>query len=266
MPPSIIHSAIPLLFGWEHVCLSVSLAHGPADQWLDEPITGVLLLTDRGPILLDTGPSLVNIANESARSNGKGLAGTVQIATDSNDDPLEATLKKFSQVQVKDITAVILSHLHFDHAGGLHHFANKKIPITVQRAEHTFAFSPEATADLGYFADDYRHHNLNWQLVEGDTQLLPGLTMLLCPGHTPGNSSFLVHTKSGQNTLFAFDTADLQQNLDEEIGVGFSIRVPPTATAEPIKRIKKIAADHHAKIYPGHCPKTWPAIPHNPTP
>jgi N-acyl homoserine lactone hydrolase len=260
MQPSIIQSVTPLLFGWEHVSLSVSIADGPLDQWLDEPITGVLLLTDRGPILLDTGPSLANIEKEKSRSHGTGLAATVQIATDSPEDPLVATLHKYARITPQDIAAVALSHLHFDHAGGLHHFASRDVPIFVQQAEHDFAFSPDATPELGYFPDDYRNLHLQWHKIHGDAEILPGLQYLLSPGHTPGNSSFLISLKSGEKILFAFDTADLQRNLDEEIGVGFSVGIPAKQTALPIKRIKQIAATHNAKLYPGHCPTSWPPL------
>ncbi len=257
---SIIHSATPLLFGWEHVSLSVSIADGPADEWLDEPITGVLLQTDYGPILLDTGPSLTNIEKEKSRSGGKGLAGTVQIATDSQEDPLVATLHKYARISPRDIAGVVLSHLHFDHAGGLHHFAGRNIPIWVQEAEYDFAFSIDATAELGYFHDDYRNLHLQWHKIRGDQLVFPGLHYLFSPGHTPGNSSFLVTLKSGEKILFAFDTADLQRNLDEEIGVGFSIGIPAKETVHSIKRIKKIAQENHAPLYPGHCPTTWPPL------
>ncbi|KAL9068317.1 MAG: hypothetical protein Q9157_006540 [Trypethelium eluteriae] len=59
---------------------------------------------------------------------------------------------------VKDVTMVILGHLHIDHAGGLELFRGTKVPIYVHEAELKHAFYSVATgSDLGEYSEVPRH-------------------------------------------------------------------------------------------------------------
>ena len=60
--------------------------------------------------------------------------------------------------------------------------------------------------------------------------------------------------------ILAFDAADLQRNIDEEIAVGGFINCPPEQTVEAIRRLKAIAAQHGYRVVPGHDPVVWPAF------
>ena len=60
--------------------------------------------------------------------------------------------------------------------------------------------------------------------------------------------------------MFAFDAADLQENLDDELPVGTTVDVDPAATVESIRRLKAIAAERGYRVVPGHDPDAWPAI------
>ena len=42
---------------------------------------------------------------------------------------------------------------------------------------------------------DFDHPALRYRLIEGDTELVPGLTLLETSGHTPGHQSVLVHLR-----------------------------------------------------------------------
>lgn len=81
-----------------------------------------------------------------------------------------------------DLDGIIVSHLHFDHGGGLLHFPG--IPIYVQRTEWEAAQQPKYT--IPEFLD---LPDANWKLLEGDTDLAPGLGVFATPGHTPGHQS-----------------------------------------------------------------------------
>ena len=104
-----------------------------------------------------------------------------------------------------DIDAVILSHLHYDHAGCLFLFQGKD--FYVSRAEYEAANGENPPA--AYAPADYRVDG-NWHLLEGDGELFPGIEAVMLPGHTPGMMGLVVHLKSGpviltQDAVYAAD-------------------------------------------------------------
>ena len=222
---SCIRRVQPVIFGWQQTPESVSICGGSPTKLIREPDTGALLETDRGWVLLDTG-------------------SPPRMGTD------------LEPVELPPISIVALSHLQYDHAGGLHRFADGRTPIYVQRSEYEFA-TTSATEAQAYYRADYTVPDLNWQFLDGDAEILPGLRALFTPGHTPGHQSFLVELSSGRQLIFAFDAADLEENIDREIGVGEAIGVTPAETVSAIRRLKKLGAP----IIPGHDPGVWRALP-----
>lgn len=67
----------------------------------------------------------------------------------SPDQELDVAIAKTGH-SIKDIKAVIMGHLHLDHAGGLHHFKDSEVPIYVHEEELKHAWYSVATkTDLG---------------------------------------------------------------------------------------------------------------------
>jgi glyoxylase-like metal-dependent hydrolase (beta-lactamase superfamily II) len=60
--------------------------------------------------------------------------------------------------------------------------------------------------------------------------------------------------------VFAFDAADLTENIEHELAVGGFIDVEPEATVEQIRKLKAIAAARGYQLIPGHDPVVWPAL------
>lgn len=60
--------------------------------------------------------------------------------------------------------------------------------------------------------------------------------------------------------MFAFDAADLTENIEHERPIGASIGVDPETTVEPIRRLKRIAAERGYELIPGHDPVVWPEL------
>ena len=83
-----------------------------------------------------------------------------------------------------DITAVIVSHLHFDHCGQLNLIA---APVYLQAEEHEAAQSPGYTVpDWAAIPED------RLRLVRGDEEIAEGIGLLSTPGHTPGHQSVVI--------------------------------------------------------------------------
>ena len=69
---------------------------------------------------------------------------------------------------------------------------------------------------------------------------------VLTAGHTPGHQSFVVDLDAsvgGGGIVFAFDAADLTQNIDDELAVGGFINVEPGETVVQIRKLKRLAAE-----------------------
>ena len=92
-----------------------------------------------------------------------------------------------------DIDLVINTHLHFDHCGQNAVF--KHAPFYVQRAELDRAQreSPELYDWFGFM-------DARFELLDGDTEILPGLSVITTPGHTAGHQCVVVQSADGRPT------------------------------------------------------------------
>ncbi len=95
----------------------------------------------------------------------------------------------------------------------------------------------------------------------------PGLWAEPTYGHTPGHQSFVVTLSDAaadeygvHGFVFAFDAADLRENIDDELPVGGFIDCAPEQTVEAIRRLKAIAEEKGYRLVPGHDPVVWPAF------
>ena len=260
-----VRRIIPLILGWEELPKSFSVYGSDPTIRLREPVPGLLLELDGGWMLLDTGfnPSLIRDPLLYQRFHGKNK-NIAAFLPPGDGDPLEDAMEEVG-LAIEDVTVVALSHLHNDHAGGVRHFANRDVAVHVQKRELEYGLGAEHPHQErhGMFRIDYDDPAIGWSIADGDQEIAPGVTAILTAGHTPGHQSFVVdvdESMGGGGFVFAFDAADLQENIDDEIPVGGTIGVPPEATLEPILRLKAIAAEKGYRMVPGHDPDVWPAL------
>jgi N-acyl homoserine lactone hydrolase len=93
-----------------------------------------------------------------------------------------------------DITMVINTHLHFDHCGQNAVF--KHAAFHVQRAELDRA-RRESRDLAGWF--DFA--GARFELLDGDTEIVPGLSVIATPGHTNGHQSVVIQGAGGEDLL-----------------------------------------------------------------
>ena len=99
-----------------------------------------------------------------------------------------------------DIGLVVNTHLHFDHCG-----QNAVFPHAacyVQRAEVDRA--KRESPDL---YDWFGFANARFELLDGDAEILPGLSVIATPGHTAGHQCVLVDTDGGAPDVLIGDAA-----------------------------------------------------------
>jgi N-acyl homoserine lactone hydrolase len=260
MSSTSVRRVIPLIVGWERLPKSFSVHGDRSGATLIEPVPVVLLDTDDGWTLLDTG---VNVAIVNDRPLYERLHGRnhdiVPILPDVDGEPLEHALAAHG-VSLADISRIYLSHLHNDHAGGLRLF-ERSVPVWVQRRELEYGLADHPFPERhGMFRIDFDDPEIDWRLVDGDTELAPGIRAVLTPGHTPGHQSFVIDLPDGSGYVFAFDAGDLTENFERELAVGGFVHCEAEDTIAPIRRLNTIAADSGYRLIPGHDPVVWPAL------
>jgi len=100
----------------------------------------------------------------------------------------------------EDIDIIITSHLHHDHIGN--HFKCKNAEVYAQVEEWAFARSPHPL-QAQYYPKDLMDQigNMKLRLINGDHELVPGITILHTPGHTPGTQSVCIDTRDGKTVI-----------------------------------------------------------------
>ena len=99
----------------------------------------------------------------------------------------------------EDVDLVIQTHLHNDHCENTNKCTNAR--VVVQKAEYEFALNPHPL-DHRYFPDLLE--DLNLEIIEGDREIVPGIEVLLTPGHTPGGQSVSINTSAGRAIITGF--------------------------------------------------------------
>lgn len=263
---------VPLLLGWEVVPRSVSVRGAPGDELLIEPVPGVLVEADTGWVLLDTGfdPALVRDADLRQRFYRANIR---PVLPNGVDDPLVEACNA-AGVALNDITLVALSHLHYDHAGGLGHFATRNVRVAVQRAELDFALNAQQhwLETNGILLGSFDPATIDWWLLDGDAELADGLQAISTPGHTPGHQSFLIEAPGSLRDAtasqvaaplglaLAFDAADLAENLEHELPPGVLVGGSAATAVQSIQKLKSLAKSRGLRLVPGHDPKAWPVL------
>lgn len=119
-------------------------------------------------------------------------------AIDQSGGPLPKRLAELG-VKADDVTDIVLTHLHFDHAGGATAFPRAK--VHVQRANWDWACTPNDREKASYLAENFEpiaDAGL-LELHDGPFTLLPGLSLLVSDGHTRGQQ--MVKLQSGGRTI-----------------------------------------------------------------
>jgi glyoxylase-like metal-dependent hydrolase (beta-lactamase superfamily II) len=256
-----VRRIVLLTLGWEDLPLAVSIDGADPSVRLKEPTPGILLETDDGWLLLDTGFNTALIRDPWLYRRFFGDPAYAPVLPGPGE-PLEDALGAVG-IPVESITRVALSHLHVDHAGGLKHFAGR-VPVHAQRRELEYGLSGGADVEANHiFRIDFDDPAIDWHLADGEATLAPGVTAVPTYGHTPGHQSFVVDMDAsvgGGGFVFAFDAGDLTANFEQELPIGGRVHATAEETLEPIRRLKELAARKGYRLVPGHDPQVWPAL------
>jgi len=200
------------------------------------PIACYLVRTSDTTILFDTGLSPRAVP---------GLMRSDSLATFTEADLLVNRLDSVG-IEPENVDVVVLSHLHFDHAGGAFLFS---------KSEYAYASYPAGFFSGFYYKKNFDLPGYRWRLLDGDTEIVPGVTVLRSDGHTPGHQSLLIELPQTGPVILAGDCCYWQESIDKEIPPG--VVWDPTRAMHSIKRLKTVARLMNGRIFPSHDPVFW---------
>ncbi len=137
-------------------------------------------------------------------------------------------------VKPADVTLQILTHLHFDHAGGSTRFnaAGEVVPsfpnarYVVQRQDLADAKHPHMRVKASYLAK-------NWEpleqaglldVVDGHAEILPGITVDLAPGHIEGLQTVTIQG-GGRKLVYLADLIPTARHIQPAWVMGYDLDV-----------------------------------------
>jgi glyoxylase-like metal-dependent hydrolase (beta-lactamase superfamily II) len=158
-------------------------------------------------------------------------------------------------IDASRVQRVVITHVNFDHVSGIELFPHAT--FYVQEREFNFWIKDPVAKKPPFlmYTDPVGNSHLaglegtdRLVLVVGDQKILPGIDLLLAPGHTPGLQVVAVNTAKG-TAIIGSDCAHLFRNYEEEIPSCFIIDL--VAWMKTYDKVKSRVSSPNL-LFPGH--------------
>ena len=153
-------------------------------------------------------------------------------------DRLQAAIRA-AGFSPEDVGVVVNTHLHFDHCGGnTFRDAEGQVRLSfpraryfAQRGEWEYAHWRNERTQASYLKDNFEpvHAAGVLELMEGEGEVVPGISVLRTPGHTPHHTSVLVRS-AGETACFLADVLPTMSHLPLPWIMGYDVE--PLVTLE----------------------------------
>jgi glyoxylase-like metal-dependent hydrolase (beta-lactamase superfamily II) len=160
-----------------------------------------------------------------------------------------------------DVSVVVNTHLHFDHAGGNTYgdeegrirLSFPRARYHVQRGEWEYAHRTNERTRASYLDHDYDPvaEADRFTFLEGEADVVPGISVVPTPGHTPHHQSVLVRS-AGRTACFLADLVPTMAHLPLPWIMGYDVE--PLVTLESKRALLKRAADERWLLVSTHDP------------
>jgi glyoxylase-like metal-dependent hydrolase (beta-lactamase superfamily II) len=214
--------------------------------WTDCPTHAVLVDHPDGRILWDTSCP----RDWESRWKPTGLNEFFPYDGVGEDEYLDSRLTQLG-LGPQDIDMVVMSHLHFDHAGNLKTFAAGDTRLICHEKEYEHAHGFGGLFQGAHLKTDYT--GVEFETVSGDTELFPGVTLLETPGHTPGTMSLQLELADTGTMIFTSDAVYMKASYGPPV-TGAAIVWDNQAWLRSVEKIRNIAERTDATVVFGHDP------------
>jgi len=161
-------------------------------------------------------------------------------------------------IKPEQVTKVVITHMHFDHVGGMENFAQlfPKAKFYVQKNEFDFWVNNPISkrAPFKWLRWDLGNKGLadltgspRLVFVDGDMIIRPDMELLLTPGHTPALQGVLVNTAKGP-VVVASDSAHIARSYKEDVPSGLIVDMLTWLKSYDKLRAKAPLSN----LFPGH--------------
>jgi N-acyl homoserine lactone hydrolase len=239
----------------------------PRRRWSRVPVPCFLVEHPGvGPILVDTGLQ-ASVAEHPAATLGRRAALVMDIAM----EPGWAAAAQLRErgLEPEDVRVVVMTHLHYDHAGAVADFPQATFVVDAAEWE---------AASHGGFRHGYRaalfDHPFDWRLLSFDGPEVGSFAsfgraidlfddgsvqLLSTPGHSRGHLSVLLRLSAGRELLLTADAAYARRSIDEDLVPVFVDDVHRyRRTLGEIRRY--IEQTPSATVICGHDAEGWAAV------
>lgn len=228
-----------LIVGWFTAPAGLFRAGEEMERRIRYPVPAYLVESESERILIDTGLNPAAIADPANYYERPDIFAVTA---------LEQERSIAEQVEVETLTKLVLTHLHWDHVGGLG-LIPASVPVVIQRAEWEAGQDEGAVARNFFLPRDYSGEERELILLDGDTDLLGdgSLELLLTPGHTPGHQSVRVG-----DLVLGIDVSHFASGLDDHRFPVFAD--DHEAQGRSAERLRALR-DAGLTVVPGHDPE-----------
>ena len=217
---------------------------GKPAEWAEVPSHCVLVDTPDGKLLWDTSCP----RDWEERWGPTGLQDFFPYENVTEEEYLDSRLKALG-VAPGDIDYVVLSHLHFDHAGNIRLFENTDAKLVCSKPEKDFAFGIDGPFAGAHLKADYE--GLEFETVDGDVDFLPGVSFIQTPGHTIGSMSMRVDLPDTGTMIFTSDAVYMGESYGPP-AVPASIVNNLESFFGSVEKLRGIAEETDAMMVFGH--------------
>ncbi|MDQ2904879.1 MAG: N-acyl homoserine lactonase family protein [Ktedonobacteraceae bacterium] len=205
-----------------------------------------------GCYLVETGDGKHILIDSGFPADVPRLAGTQPARDEKN------VLEHLADLGLRpaDIDMLVCTHFDIDHAG--YHDAFPQAEFIVQR-EH-YALARSGHARFASARAHWDHPALRYRLIDGDTELLPGLTLLETSGHTPGHQSVLLRLPQTGPVLLAIDAVMMQRAFTPDRAAWPMDDNEEQLRASTRKLLDLVEREHVALVIFGHDGQQWQTL------
>lgn len=191
-----------LIAGWFTAPAGIFRAGDDMGKTVRYPVPAYLIETATERILIDTGLNPAAIADPAAHYGRSDVFGVIALEQDQSIA---------EQVDLDTLTKLVVTHLHWDHVGGLH-LIPASVPVVIQRTEWQAGHDDAAVRRNNFLTLDYADEDRKLLLIDGDHDLLGdgSIELLLTPGHTSGHQSVRIG-----DLVLGIDVAHFASGLDD---------------------------------------------------
>jgi glyoxylase-like metal-dependent hydrolase (beta-lactamase superfamily II) len=200
-------------------------------------------------LLVETSDALVLIDNGAGNKEDEKFRDIYGLENTGSPTRLEDALRAAGFAPA-DVDIVIDTHLHFDHAGGntcrdeagAVRLSFPRARYLVQRGEFEYAHRDNERIRASYLPHNFDpvREAGQLELLAGETAVVPGVSVLPTPGHTPHHQSVLV-TSGGETACFLGDLVPTSAHLPLAWIMGYDVE--PLVTYETKRQVLGRARD-----------------------